>query len=133
MKKDISLFKENLKPSFKPKRHKHFAYGDKRANTLLCRLRVGRSFLKSHSFSINMASTDRCLCGEIDTIQSYFLTCFLFQVERNELFDKIIKLFLSLNKNLNQINVAFYCMVLIVIVYFQTQEIELSLLQFKTI
>ena len=87
--KDISLFKENLKPSFKPKRHKHFAYGDKRANTLLCRLRVGRSFLKSHSFSINMASTDRCLCGEIDTIQSYFLTCFLFQVERNELFDKI--------------------------------------------
>ena len=80
--KDILLFKENLKPSFKPTRQKHFTYGDKRANTLHCRLRVGRSFLKSHSFAINMSTTDRCLCGEIDTIQSYFLSCFLFQNER---------------------------------------------------
>ena len=70
--KDILLFKENLKPSFKPTRQKHFTYGDKRANTLHCRLRVGRSFLKSHSFAINMSSTDRCLCGGIETIQSYF-------------------------------------------------------------
>ena len=52
--RDILLFKENPKPSFKPKQQKHFAYGDKRANTLLCRLRVGRSLVKSHSFSINM-------------------------------------------------------------------------------
>jgi hypothetical protein len=87
--KDILLFKENLKPSFKPKRQKHFSYGDKRANTLHCRLRVGRSFLKSHSFAINMSTTDRCPCGEIDTTQSYFLTCFLFQNERHVLFEKI--------------------------------------------
>jgi hypothetical protein len=73
---DILLFKENLKPSFKPKRQKHYAYGDKHTNALHCRLRVGRSFLKSHSFAINMSPSDRCLCGEIDTIQSYFFHVF---------------------------------------------------------
>ena len=36
-----------------------------------------------------MSTTDRCLCGEIDTIQSYFLSCFLFQNERLVLFEKI--------------------------------------------
>ena len=86
---DILLFKENLKLSFKPKRQKHYAYGDKHTNALHCRLRVGRSFLKSHSFAINISPSDRCLCGEIDTIQSYFLSCFLFQNERLVLLDKI--------------------------------------------
>ena len=86
---DILIFKENLKLTIKSKRQKHYTYGDKHTNALLCRLRVGRSLLKSHSFAINMSSTDRCLCGEIDTIQSYFLTCFLFQNERLVLLDKI--------------------------------------------
>ena len=44
--RDILLFKENLKLSFKSKWQKHFTYGDKRANTLLFQLRVGRSLLK---------------------------------------------------------------------------------------
>ena len=33
---DILLFKENLKLSFKPKRQKHYAYGDKHTNALHC-------------------------------------------------------------------------------------------------
>ena len=36
-----------------------------------------------------MLSTDRGLCVKIDTIQSYFLSCFLFKNLRNVLFDKI--------------------------------------------
>ena len=107
---DILLFKENLKLSFKPKRQKHYAYGDKHTNALHCRLRVGRSFLKSHSFAINMSPSDRCLCGEIDTIQSYFLSCFLFQNERLVLLDKINQIFPRFQKmsKSEQCNVLLY-------------------------
>ena len=107
---DMLLFKENLKLSFKPKRQKHYAYGDKHTNALHCRLRVGRSFLKSHSFAINMSPSDRCLCGEIDTIQSYFLSCFLFQNERQVLLDKINQIFPRFQKmsKSEQCNVLLY-------------------------
>ena len=64
--RDILVFKDNLKLMYKPKKQKHFNYGDKWANTLLCRLRVGRSFLKSNGFQINLSNTDRCWCGEED-------------------------------------------------------------------
>ena len=36
------------------------------ANSRLCRLRVGRSCLKSHGFSVNLSLTDKCLCGAVD-------------------------------------------------------------------
>ena len=49
------------KTIFLTKTEENFAYSNKQESTLLCRLRVGRSFLKSHSFSINMSSTDRGL------------------------------------------------------------------------
>ena len=63
---DIFLFKDKLKTIFKPKRHKHFNCGDKIANTLLCRLRIGCSYLKSHGFTINLSSSDQRFCGLID-------------------------------------------------------------------
>ena len=87
--RDILLFKDNLRLLYKPKKQKHFNYGDKWANTLLYRLRVGRSFLKSHSFQRNLSNTDRCLCGEEDHTQSFFLSCFLFQQERKEMLEKV--------------------------------------------
>ena len=87
--------------SIKPKRHRHFNYGDKWAITLLCRLRVGRSFLKSHGFQINLSNTDCCLCGEEDHTQSFFLSCFLFQQERKEMLEKVQTIFLIF---LNKVN-----------------------------
>ena len=86
--RDFILFKTQLKSIFKPKKLKHFNYGNKLPNTLLCRLRVGRSFLKSHGFAINLSQTDKCICGDFDTIQNYFLNCFLFKTERHVLFSK---------------------------------------------
>ena len=62
--------------------------GNKLSNTLLCRLRVGRSFLKSHGFAINLSLTEKCICGDFDTVQNYFLNCFLFNTERLVLFSK---------------------------------------------
>ena len=108
--RDIYIFKEQLKLLFKPKRHKHFNYGNKLANTLLCRLRVGRSFLKSHGFQINLSHDDKCWCGEEDKTENFLLSCFLFQKERNEMLTKvqiIIPNFLKLNKK-TQCNILLY-------------------------
>ena len=57
---DIKRFKNVLKTKLKPKKHRHYNFGKKHPNTLLCRLRVGRSFLNSHSFSIGHSDTDLC-------------------------------------------------------------------------
>ena len=95
---DIILFKTQLKCTFKPKKQKHYNIGNKLPNTLLCRLRVGRSFLKSHGFAINLSHTDKCICGDSDTIQSFFFRCFLFQTERKVLLDKINNIYPPFSK-----------------------------------
>ena len=87
--RDVLLFKDKLRLLYKPQKQKHYNYGDKRANTLLCRLRVRRSFLKSHSFKINFSNSDRCWCGEEDHTQNFLLSCFLFQQERKEMLEKV--------------------------------------------
>ena len=86
---DMDVFKSLLKDTFKPKRHKHFSYGDKLSNSLLCRLRVGRSMLKSHGFAINLSSTDRCYCGAVDDTKHFLLSCFIWQEERSDLIQKV--------------------------------------------
>ena len=63
---DIISFKDKLKCTFKARRQKHFNYGEKLANSLLCRMRIGRSCLKSHGFAINLLSSDRCMCRAVD-------------------------------------------------------------------
>ena len=45
--------------------------------------------LKSHGFAINLSSTDRCFCGEIDDIKHFFMFCFIWQEERKDLFLKL--------------------------------------------
>ena len=86
---DMTIFKAELKTIYKPKKQKHYNYGDKISNSLLCRLRVGRSYLKSHGFSVNLSPTDKCLCGAVDDNKHFFLFCFLFQPERSEMLSKI--------------------------------------------
>ena len=86
---DQDIFKAKLKQILKPKKQPHYKIGNKHINTLHCRLRVGRSFLKAHGFAINLSPTDKCLCGDIDNTKHYLLTCFLFQEERVILFDTI--------------------------------------------
>ena len=80
------------------KKLKHYNIGNKLPNTLLCRLRVGRSFLKSHGFAINLSHTDKCICGDSDTILSFFFSCFLFQAERKVLLDKINNIYPPFSK-----------------------------------
>ena len=89
---DLNEFKSKLKPSFKPKRHKHFNCGSKYGNTLLCRLRLGRSFLKAHGFAINLSDSDKCLCGRIESTSHYLLDCDQFSEQRKCMFESIGKI-----------------------------------------
>ena len=95
---DFFLFKTQLKLIFKPKKQKHYNIGKKLPNTLLCRLRVGRSFLKSHGFAINLSQTDKCFCGDVDSIQNYFFNCFLFKTERLVLLSKVNNIYPPFSK-----------------------------------
>ena len=108
--RDFILFKTQLKSNFKPKKQKHFNLGNKLPNTLLCRLRVGRSFLKSHGFAINLSLTDKCICGDLDTIENYFLNCFLFKTERLILLAKINLIYPPFSKlsKAKQCNILLY-------------------------
>ena len=91
---DITEFKSKVKSIVKPKRQKHFAAGNKYANSLLCRLRVGRSFLNSHGFAINLATTDKCsFCNKSENVKHYFFSCTKYKDQQTALFASIIAFF----------------------------------------
>ena len=89
---DMLLFKEKLKLKLKPKKHKHFSWGSKRGNALQTQLRVGRSFLNAHSFTINLADSDLCLCSRSETTTHYLTQCFLYTEERRLLYNSLEQL-----------------------------------------
>ena len=83
-------FKNFTKSEIKPPRYKHFSKGNKLSNTLLTRIRVGRSYLNQHSFTIGHADSPECLCHHREESPShYFLDCFLYSLERQTLFSLI--------------------------------------------
>ena len=59
-KKNVDDFKLELKAMIKPKRYKFYSRGDKYKNSLLTRIRVGRSLLNDHSFAIGFAQNMFC-------------------------------------------------------------------------
>ena len=83
-------FKVNLKLKYKSRKIKHYSRGiSKHANALHTQLRVGQSHLNSHGFKINLKEDDLCLCYRSETTSHFFLECFLYQGERENLFTKI--------------------------------------------
>ena len=80
-----------------PKKQKHFNFGSKRGNSLLTQLRVGRSFLNSHGYTINLTESDLCLCSRPETVSHFLNHCFLYQEERKVLYDKVTKLLPKFN------------------------------------
>ena len=83
-------FKEFTKKDMKPKKYKHFSKGNKYSNALLTRIRVGRSYLNQHKFSIGHADSPECLCHHREeTPLHYFIECFLYSPERQTLFGLI--------------------------------------------
>ena len=91
---DIPDFKSKIKLTMKPKRHKHFSAGNKYANSLHCRLRVGRIFFNSHGFAIILTTSDKCsFCNKAETVKHYFFSCSKFKDQQNTLFSSILQIF----------------------------------------
>ena len=62
-----------MKLKLKPPKYRHYKYGDKYVNSLLCRLRVGRSYLNADSYKIGHSDTDLCDCGQKETVGHFFV------------------------------------------------------------
>ena len=69
-----------------------FWISSKRGNSLQTQLPVGRSFLNAHSFSINLADSDLCLCSRSETTTHYLTQCFLYTAERRHLYNSLEQL-----------------------------------------
>ena len=88
--KNLDDFKIYTKTKIKPKKYKHFSRGNKHSNSLLTKIRVGRSDLNQHKFTIGMVNSPECLCHfKEESPKHYFLDCFLYSLERQTLFDLI--------------------------------------------
>ena len=101
--KNVQDFKLHIKESKKPPRYKFYSKGNKLSNTLLTRIRVGRSHLNQHQYIIGQVDSPECLCHcKEESPQHFFLECFLYSRERQFLLDLIehyIPNFSKLKKN----------------------------------
>lgn len=99
---DIELFKEELREYIVPKRYKFLARGSKLGCKLLTQIRVGRSYLNSHSYSVGKSLSPQCSCNfPTESTSHYILECFLYNEERRSLFstyEQFIPKFLSFPK-----------------------------------
>ena len=99
--KDVQEFKTSIKVIIKPKRHKHFYTGTKVGNKLLTQIRVGRSDLNEHKFTIGLVDNPECQCYyKSESPEHYFLQCFLYSPERQILFN-LVEHFVPNFKNYN--------------------------------
>ena len=83
-------FKCKLKQELKPAKFKHFSKGSKLGNKLLTRIRLERSDLNLHKFTIGQSESAECLChSKQESSQHYLIDCFLYSSERQTLFDRV--------------------------------------------
>ena len=100
---DLNEFKQQLKVELKPKRYKHFSKGSKIGNSLLTRVRLDRSELNLHKFSIGQIDSPECSCHAKNESSIHYLTeCFLYSSERQTLYNLVehyVPQFKTMNKN----------------------------------
>ena len=100
--KNLFDFKEFINKEMKPPKFKHFGRGSKISNSLLTKIRVGRSNLNQHKFTIGLADSPECLCHFREESPShFFLDCFLYLPERQTLFD-LVEHYIPKFKNLTK-------------------------------
>ena len=76
---DNDMFKEELREHLVPKRYKFLARGSKIGCKLLTQIRVGRSYLNSHSYSVGKSLSPQCSCHfPTESTSHYVLDCFLY-------------------------------------------------------
>ena len=100
--KNLEDFKAELKHNIKPPTIKHFSKGTNHGNRLITRLRVGRSDLNLHKFTIGLIEKPECMChAKQESTMHYLLDCFLYTTERQTLFslaEYLIPKFVNLSK-----------------------------------
>ena len=98
----LSDFKIRLKNIIKPDKIKHFGKGSKNGNTLLTRIRLDRSDLKLHRYSVGKSESPECDChARQESSYHFIIDCFLYNCERQILFNSVehyIKNFKNLGK-----------------------------------
>ena len=83
-------FKSRLKIDMKPTKVKHFSKGSKMGNSLLTRIRLDRSYLNLHKFSIGQSETPECMChAKQESSKHFMMDCFLYSAERQTLFNLV--------------------------------------------
>ena len=83
-------FKCKLKQELKPIKFRHYSKGSKLGNTLLTRIRLERSDLNLHKFTVGHSESPECLChSKRESSQHYLIDCFLYSSERQTLFDRV--------------------------------------------
>ena len=76
----LTFLYSRLKLRLTPKRMKFHAYGAKLGNRLI---RVGKSYLNAHAFTIGLADSPQCNCGaNFENSMHIMLTCPLYESER---------------------------------------------------
>ena len=87
---ELPDFKVQIKKDLKPVKYKHFVKGSKIGNTLLTRIRLERSDLNLHKFTIGHSESTECTCHAKRESSLHFLTeCFLYSGERQTLFNLV--------------------------------------------
>ncbi|MCG8045232.1 MAG: reverse transcriptase domain-containing protein [Candidatus Thiodiazotropha endolucinida] len=85
----LYAFKKALKDKT-PKPPKHFTYGERKYNIILCQLRNHKSQLEFDLFNDHLSENFICTCGAIETRHHYLLECPMFVEQRNELMNSLV-------------------------------------------
>ena len=87
---DVKEFKQQLKLQLKPTKFKVFSVGPKFSNSILTRLRTGRTGLNLDKFTLGQICDPGCLCHyKSESSEHYLLDCFLYTVERQNLYNQV--------------------------------------------
>ena len=83
-------FKTELGWLLKPPKIRLYCIGSKFGNSIHTQLRVNKSQLNDHLFAMRLSNTPSCICSEpLETTEHFILDCFMYEVERQELFTNI--------------------------------------------
>jgi hypothetical protein len=97
--RDINEYKTKLKHHLKPSKYKFFRAGSKRGAALMTQLRVSRSYLNDHSFSIGLSESAHCNCpgAQLESTRHMVLKCPLYTIDRQTLMVKVENLLHNFN------------------------------------